>query len=313
MSQPVVHVGMDVAKATLDLCALSADRASRRQFTNLPAGHRALLRWLKRLGSVHVVCEATGGYEREVVAALQQASLTVSVVNARRVRDFARAQGRLAKTDTLDASVLADYGQRCQPTPTPPLSAAQQRLAELMSRRRQLLALRGAESNRLEHLRDAALRRQLQGHLRTLDRQLKQLQNWIDECLNQEPELAHKLQRLCQVSGVGRLTALTLLATMPELGTLNRRQAAALAGVAPFNRDSGQCRGKRMIYAGRAAARAALYMAALVAAFRNSRLRPFYCRLIEAGKAPKVALVAVMRKLIILLNQLLKDPNFQLT
>jgi transposase len=230
MSQPVVHVGMDVAKATLDLCALNAERASRRQFTNLPAGHRALLRWLKRLGAVHVVCEPTGGYERDVVAALQQASIAVSVVNARRVRDFARAQGRLAKTDTLDATVLADYGQRCQPPPTAPLPAAQQRLAELMSRRRQLLALRGAEFNRLEHLRDAALRRQLQAHLRTLDRQLKQLQTWIDECLNQEPELAHKLQRLCQVSGVGRLTALTLLATMPELGTLNRRQAAAPGG-----------------------------------------------------------------------------------
>jgi transposase len=303
---------MDIAKATLDLHALSTPPQSR-QFANSPAGHRALLRWLRGLGPLHVVCEASGGYERPVVLALQQASLAISVVNPRQARDFARAQGRLAKTDRLDAQVLAEFGQRLRPAATPALSAAQRQLAELVSRRQQVQHLRSAEHNRLEHTTHPAVRRQVQRHVAALDRQLKQLGAWITELVQAEPALAHKVARLCAVVGVGRITAVVLLATMPELGTLNRRQAAALAGVAPFNRDSGPRRGHRLISGGRAVARRALYMAALVAAFANPRFMVFYQRLTAAGKAPKVALVAVMRKLIILLNQLLKNPEFQLT
>jgi|SRR5882724_505759 len=311
MLPSLVYVGMDVAKATLDLHASSLSCPQSRQFANSPTGHRALVRWLHGLGSVHVVCEASGGYERTVVQALQQVTLAVSVINPRQVRDFARAQGRLAKTDRLDARVLAEFGQRLQPAATPAPSATQRQLAELVARRQQVQQLRSAEHNRLEHTTHPAVRRQLQRHLVGLDRQLEQLDAWLTELMQAEPSLAHKVARLCAVVGVGRITAVVVLATMPELGTLNRRQAAALAGVAPFNRDSGPHRGHRLIGGGRAVARRALYMAALVAAFTNPRFQPFYQRLIAVGKAPKVALVAVMRKLIILLNQLLKNPQFQ--
>lgn len=313
MSESLVYVGMDIAKATLDLHALTTPRPQSRQFANDRLGHRALVRWLQKLGPVHVVCEATGGYERAVVAALQAAAQVVAVVNPRQVRDFARAQGRLAKTDRLDAAVLADYGQCLQPTASAVPSAAQRQLAELIARRQQLQQVRTAEHNRLEHLTHPALRRQLQRHLVALDRQLEQLDAWLTELVRTDEILTRKVARLCLVVGVGRLTAWVLLATVPELGTLNRRQAAALVGVAPFNRDSGPRRGHRLIAGGRAAARRALYMAGLVAAFNNPRLGAFYQRLVSAGKAPKVALVAVMRKLIILLNRILQDPTFQPT
>jgi len=311
MSEPLVYVGMDVAKATLDLHVPIGSRPRCRQFANTATGCRALVAWLQGLGSVQVVCEATGGYERAVVAALQSAGVAVSVVNARQVRDFARATGRLAKTDRIDAAVLAEYGAGVHPSVTPTPSVGQRQLAELVSRRQQVQQLRAAEHNRLEHLQHPALRRQLQRHLAVLDRQLEQLELWLRELVQAEPMLAQKVARLCLVVGVGSTTATVLLALVPELGTLNRRQAAALVGVAPFNRDSGPRRGRRVIAGGRAAARRALYMAALVAAFRNPRLRVFYQRLVGAGKPAKVALVAVMRKLIILLNRLLQDPTLQ--
>jgi transposase len=304
---------MDVAKATLDLSAPAASQAPSRRFANTAAGQRALVRWLRPLGEVQVICEATGGYERAALAALRAAGLAVSVVNARQVRDFARAQGRLAKTDRLDAAVLAEFGRCLRPAVTVAPSAAQQQLAELVARRQQVLQLRTAEHNRLEHATHPAVRRQLQRHLVALARQLEQLEAWLDELVRAEESLAQKVARLCLVRGVGRITAVALLATLPELGTLNRRQAAALVGVAPFNRDSGPRRGHRMIAGGRAAARRALYMAGLVAAFTNARFKVFYQRLVAEGKPPKVALVAVMRKLIILLNHILRDPTFQPT
>lgn len=313
MSESLVYVGMDVAKATLDLYAPLASQSQSRQFANQRAGQRALLRWLHRLGTVQVVCEATGGYERAALDVLRGGGVAVSVVNARQVRDFARAQGRLAKTDRLDAAVLAEFGRCLRPAITPAPSAAQRQLAELVARRSQLLQLRTAEHNRLEHTTHPAVRRQLQRHLIGLARQLEQLDAWLTELVSRDESLAHKVARLCLVRGVGRITALVLLATLPELGTLNRRQAAALVGVAPFNRDSGPRRGHRLIAGGRAAARRALYMAGLVAAFSNARFKGFYRRLVAEGKAPKVALVAVMRKLIILLNHVLRDPIFQPT
>jgi transposase len=313
MSEPLVYVGMDVAKATLDLYAPLVPQAKSRSFANTTTGHGALVRWLQSLGLIHVVCEATGGYERAAVGALQAVGLIVSVVNARQVRDFARATGRLAKTDRLDATVLAAYGACIRPMPTVAPTAAQGQLTELVTRRQQVLALRGAEHNRLEHITHPAARRQIQRHLIQLDRHLEQLITWIDQLVHTQPVVAQKVSRLSSVVGVGQLTAVVLLALVPELGTLNRRQVAALVGVAPFNRDSGPHRGRRQIGGGRAAARRALYMAALVAAFRHPRLRPFYQHLVAAGKAPKVALVAVMRKLIILLNRLLQQPTFQPT
>lgn len=313
MSAPLVYVGMDVAKATLDLHVPTQPQPHTRPFANDTGGHRALVRWLQRFGSVQIVCEATGGYERAAVAALQSAAIPVAVVNARHVRDFARAQGRLAKTDRLDAAVLSDYGRCLQPSASTPCSEAQRRLAELIARRQQVQRLRRAEANRLEHLSQPEIRRQLQRHLVALERQLEQIDAWLSEMVRAEESLAQKVARMCLVCGVGRITALVLLATVPELGTMNRREAAALVGVAPFNHDSGPRRGHRVISGGRAAARQALYMAGLVAAFTNPRLKPFYQRLVASGKAHKVALVAVMRKLIILLNRILQDPTFQPT
>jgi len=313
MSAPLVYVGMDVAKATLDLHVPTQPQPHTRQFANDTRGHRALARWLQRFGPVQIICEATGGYERIAVVALQSTAIPVAVVNARQVRDFARAQGRLAKTDRLDAAVLADYGRCLQPSASAAGSEAQRRLAELIARRQQLQRVRRAEGNRLEHLSQPEIRRQLQRHLVALDRQLEQIDAWLSEMLREEESLAQKVARMCLVCGVGRITALVLLATVPELGTMNRREAAALVGVAPFNRDSGPRRGYRAISGGRAAARQALYMAGLVAAFTNPRLKQFYQRLVAGGKAHKVALVAVMRKLIILLNHILQDPTFQPT
>ncbi len=313
MSQPVVPVGLDIAKAHLDVCGLDQPHPVSRRFANRSRAHGALVRWLQQWPAVHVVCEATGGYERRVVAALQQAQIPVSVVNPRHARDFARAQGRLAKTDRLDAEMLAQFGQRLQPPPTPPRSATQQQLAELVARRTQLRGLHRAEHNRLEHLEHSAVRRQLRAHLRSLERQIAQVDQWLRELTQTTTAFHQKVQRLCAVPGVGPITAVTLLATVPELGSLNRRQVAALVGVAPLNRDSGLRRGHRLITGGRAAARAALYMAALVAAFHHPQLKEFYRRLVAVGKAPKLALVAVMRKLIILLNHQLKNPQFQPT
>lgn len=311
MSTSCLYVGMDIAKATLDLQAPVAPRPQRQQFANDPKGHRQLLRWLKPLGPVHVVCEATGGYEQAPVAALQKAGLPVSVVNPRQVRDFARATGQLAKTDRLDAAVLAQFGQKLCPSATPIPTAAQRRLAQLVSRRSQLQQLANAEHNRLEHFTDALVRRLLQQQQRQVKRELQQIDAAIQELVQADAVLAQKAARLQLVKGVGAITASVLLATLPELGQLNRREIAALVGVAPFNRDSGPVRGHRQIAGGRADARCALYMAALVAAFHNKQLKIVYTRLLAAGKAPKVALVAVMRKLIILLNRLLKDPSFQ--
>jgi len=311
MSESLVYVGMDVAKATLDLYAPIPPRGQSRQFSNDRSGHRALVRWLRPLGVVQVVCEATGGYERAALEALRAAGITVSVVNARQVRDFGRAQGRLAKTDRLDAAVLAEFGRCLHPKVTAAPSAAQQQLAELVTRRHQVQQLRTAEHNRLEHATHPAVRRQVQRHVVALDRQLEELDAWLTELVRAEQSLAQKVARMCLVVGVGRITAITLLALVPELGTLNRRQAAALLGVAPFNRDSGPRRGHRLILGGRAAARRALYMAGLVAAYKNPWLKSFYHRLVAEGKARKVALVAVMRKLIIRLNRILQDPSFQ--
>ena len=307
MSAPLVYVGMDVAKATLDLHLPTQPQPQTRQFANNTSGHRTLVRWLQRFGPLQIVCEATGGYERAAVAALQSAAIPVAVVNARHVRDFARAQGRLAKTDRLDATVLADYGRCLQPSASAQPSEAQRRLAELIARRQQVQRLRRAEANRLEHLSQPEIRRQLQRHLVALARQLEQIDVWLAEMLRAEESLAQKVARLCLVRGVGRITALVLLATVPELGTMNRREAAALVGVAPFNKDSGAKKGKRKIYGGRAGVRRTLHMAALSATKCNPVIRAFYQSLLKRGKDKMVALTACMRKMLVMINVMVRE------
>jgi transposase len=301
-----VYVGADIAKDSIVLCG--APLALPATITNDAAGYRALLARLRRSPApVHVVCEATGPYHRGFVAALHEAAVAVSVVNPRLVRDFARARNRLAKTDAIDAATLADYGRTLVPAPTPRLDPLALRLQELVGRRAELVEDRARETNRLELGCSADITASRRRHLRHLDGQIAKLDALIADLVETSAPLRAKVARLVEVQGVGLLTAVALLAALPELGTLGKNQITALAGLAPFNRDSGAQRGTRSIQGGRIAARQALYMAAFSATRCNAVLRPFYQRLRGAGKPFKVALVAVMRKLLIHLNSLLKN------
>jgi transposase len=303
-----VYAGLDIAKASLqlDLQGKTYDLA------NTPEAHVQMVKRLTAIPGLQVICEATGGYERGVVAALQAARLPVSVINPARVRQFARADGKLAKTDPIDAAVLTAFGQAFTPALTPARTATELKLAALVTRRMQLLELRVAESQRADTCADPEVRQLFTPWLAQLEKQITKVEALMEGLLQTQAPLAAQVQRLDDIMGVGRLTAIMVLATMPELGTLNRRQAAALAGLCPYNRDSGQWAGKRQISGGRPDVRRALYMAALSASRSNHLLKPFHARLIAAGKPAKVALTAVMRKLIVLMNYLLKNPNFSL-
>ena len=301
-----IYVGLDIAKLNLQLHL--AGRLH--DLPNTVAGQRRLLKLLAIQPGVHVVCEATGGYERDVVAALHRANVPVSVLNPARVRHFARATGQRAKTDHIDAAVLSAYGQALHPKPTAPRTSQEQQLAELVRRRVQVLEILVAQRQQVQRLTLPALRRQAQSLVRRLERDLEQIQAQLKELRTHAVTLDKRVQKLEAITGVGTITALGVLAELPELGTLNRRQAAALAGLAPHPRESGQWHGRRSIGGGRAPVRRALYMAALVAAHSNRQLKEFYQRLRAAGKPAKVALTAVMRKLIVLMNHTLKYPNF---
>jgi transposase len=314
MSSPVVYVGMDIAKATLDLHAPTAPRPQSRPFANDPTGHRALVRWLQKLGLVHVVCEATGGYERAGVAALHQAAIAVSVVNPRRAHDFAPAQAQLAKTDQLDAQVLAEFGQRLQPAVTPQPSAVQRQLANSVTRRQQVqqCAHRRAQPVGAHH---APGRASPTAAASGLSGSAVGATAHLDHRTGPGRALAGQ-QGGAVVSG-GRRGAHHGGGALGHAAGVGHVESTASGGVgrgrAAQPRQRALRRGHRLIGGGRPAARRALYMAALAAAFAKPRFQVFYGRLVTAGKAPKVALVAVMRKRIILLNQLLKNPEFQPT
>lgn len=302
-----VSVGVDVSKARLDVAF--TDGRPTLSVANDPDGHEALVRSLAGIPLHRIVLESSGGYERAIVAELASAKLPVVVVNPRQVRDFARASGQLAKTDTIDAGVLAHFGVAMNP-PLRPLDDPQtQALAELLARRRQLVGMRTAESNRLAQARDRRVRATIQSILRVLEKQIASIDDDMDGLIKNSSVWLHKENLLTSVPGVGPQTARTLLAELPELGSISRQQVAALAGLAPFNRDSGSLRGRRSIAGGRATVRAALYMAALAAARRNAVIRAFYQRLLETGKRKKVALVACMRKLLIILNALIRNDK----
>jgi transposase len=303
-----IHTGLDIAKLNLQLHL----QGRIHDLPNTAAGHRRLLKLLAPITGVQIVCEATGGYERAVVAALHTAQVPVSVLNPARVRNFARAQGQRAKTDNIDAAILSAYGQAFQPTPTAPRTAQEQQLTELVRRRGQIVELLVAQRLQAQHLTLPALQRQSQSLIRRLERDIQQVEARIKELRTEVPTLDARAQKLEAITGVGTITAMGVLAELPELGSLNRRQAAALAGLAPHPRESGQWRGQRTIGGGRAPVRRSLYMAALVAARSNRLLKAFYQRLRAAGKPAKVALTAVMRKLIVLMNHTLKHPNFVL-
>ena len=299
-------VGIDVSKAQLDV----AVRPTGRRWT-LPydqTGIEGLIPQIVDLEPALVLLEATGGLELPLVAALAAAALPVVVVNPRQVRDFAKATGTLAKTDTLDAGVLAHFADAVRPEVRPLKDAETQVLNSLTARRHQVMTMLVSEKNRLGSAIGAVSPR-IEAHIAWLEQELSDLDKGLRQTLRRSPVWREKDDLLRTVPGVGEQLSLTLLAHLPELGTLNRRQIAALVGVAPYNRDSGTLRGKRAVWGGRSRVRAVLYMGALVASRFNPAIRDFYQRLLAAGKPKKVALVASMRKLLVILNGMLKHGS----
>jgi len=300
-----IVIGIDVSKDQLDVT--TPDGA--RQWPNAPDGHRQLVKQLAKWSLESIILEATGGYERAVVAELAAAGLPVVVVNPRQVRDFARATGQLAKTDAIDAEVLAQFGRAVRPEQRPLASEKQLKLQQQLARRRQLVGMLTAESNRSEQVTDRLVRKTINAVRATIKSQINQLDDQLQQTLEETPAWREKENLLRSVPGVGPQTALALLADLPELGTCSRQQIAALVGVAPLNRDSGRRRGKRMIWGGRASVRSALYMATLVATRHNPVIRAHYLHLQKVGKRKKVALVACMRKLLCMLNAILREKK----
>jgi len=302
---PVRHVGIDVSKERLDVCSLPDGGTF--SVANDRAGIDELLaRLLEGVRPELVVLEATGKYERPAAVAVAAAGIAVAVVNPRQARDFAKAAGRLAKTDRIDAEVLARFAGAVGPRPSVLPDEEARVLQDILLRRRQLLEMMVAEKNRLQMASEAVARR-IAAHVRWLEKELCRVDRELDEAVRESETWRANEELLRSVPGVGPVLARTLLAELPELGTLPRRRLCALVGVAPFNRDSGTFRGKRQVWGGRAPVRAALYMGALVATRHNPLIREFYERLLAAGKPKKVALVACMRKLLSLLNALMRN------
>ena len=299
-----IVVGIDVSKAALDV-ALRPGRDAWR-CANDEAGIAELLDQLRPLGPSLIVLEATGGLERLVVAALALAGLPVAVVNPRQVRDFAKATGQLAKTDALDAAVLAHFAEAIRPEPRPLPDAQSQALAALVERRRQVVGMLTAERNRLQQALPP-VRPKVAEHIAWLEQALKELERELDQRLRASPVWRERDQLLRSVPGVGPTVSRTVLAHLPELGQGSVKHIATLVGLAPLNRDSGAWRGTRAIWGGRRQVRAALYMAALVGVRHNPVLRAFYGQLIARGKPKKVALTACMHKLLIILHAVLRD------
>lgn len=301
-------VGIDVAKATLDVQVRPSDE--RWTVANDEAGIRTLVEQLRAVAPQQVVLEATGGYEVAAVSALAAAALPVVVVNPRQVRDFAKATGRLAKTDRLDAATLARFAEQVRPEARPLATAEQQELDALLTRRRQLIEMLTAEKNRLGQVfvrGGKPVRKSLKAHIAYLERELRMTDADLGELVRRSPVWRERDDLLQSAPGVGPVLSRTILAALPELGQLDRKAIAALVGVAPLNRDSGMMRGKRMIFGGRAPVRTALYMGTLTATRCNPVIRAFYQRLVAAGKPKKVALTACMRKLLIILNAMVRQ------
>jgi transposase len=306
MAAPL-YLGLDVAKASVELASEPVGIGG--QFATDAAGLAALVTRCQAQPVALLVLEATGGYEAPVVAALITGGLPVAVVNPRQVRDFAKALGRLAQTDRIDAQVLALFAARVQPVSRPLPDEATQELEALLTRRRQLLEMLHAERQRRPWAHGRVVRRSLETHIRWLERQVLDTDATLEAALQASPVWRVQDQLRQSVPGVGPTLARTLLGLLPELGHLDRHHIAALVGVAPLARDSGTRRGRRTCWGGRPAVRTVLYMAALTAARWNPVLRGFYQRLRTAGKPAKVALTAVARKLLVLLNAILRDAR----
>jgi len=300
-----IYVGIDVAKDSLDAHILP--HARRVHCTTNAKDVQNLIEQLRELKIKLIVLEATGGYGTTLAAELQQAGLGVAVVNPRQVRNFAKATGRLAKTDRIDAEVLALFAQRIQPPARSVGDENERKIKALVARRRQLVTIRTAEQNRRHRAGNDMVAASIDAVLEAIDKQLDETDRMIRRFVQSSPAWMERAELLRSVPGLGPVTTHVLLADLPELGRLNRREIASLVGVAPINRDSGTLRGRRMIGGGRTTVRNALYMAALVATRHNPVIRAYYLRLVESGKRKLVALVAAMRKLLTILNTMLKN------
>lgn len=309
MLPSIVYIGADVAKDSIEIsCSNLRLPAS---IPNGPAGLRSLIKALKKAtGEFQLICEATGPYHKALAGALHREGILVSVINPRQVRDFARASGTLAKTDKIDARILADFGAKMQPSPTSPPDPVNEELAVFTARRQDLIQARSDEAKRLGQTDHPFCAASIKAHIEHLQKQIDRCEEEIEMLLARSERLQAQVKHLSAVKGVGRLSATLLLAACPELGSLSKNQVAALAGLAPVCRDSGKYRGKRTIYGGRLTMRSALYMAAVSASRFNPVLSAFYKRLIDCGKPFKVAITAVMRKLLIALNSIAKRTLF---
>lgn len=296
------YVGVDVSKSHLDV-ALAGAKAMR--FPNTASGMTRLMQQLACLGQPHVVCEATGSYTRLMARQLSGRSIAMSRINPRQVRDLARANGVLAKTDAIDAAQILRFAQLMQPQPDPAYDAHALELADLVRRRRQVVDIIAMEKQRLEHPEAERVKASITAHLGFLASQLAEMDQAIESHIAADAALTRRAELLISIPGIGKTTAAVLIAEMPELGSIGNKQAAALAGVAPFNRDSGTMRGQAHIAGGRLSVRCALYMATLSAIRANPPLRDFYKRLRDQGKPGKLAIVAAMRKLITTANAVL--------
>ena len=299
-------VGIDVSKLTLDFDCLPV--SAPQQFANDAVGIAALVALLQNSGVERIVIEATGGWETRGVSALAVAKLPVVVVNPKQVRDFAKAMGHFAKTDKLDAKVLALFGERMRPALRALPDEAQRTLAELLGRRLQLVTMRAQEKTRLGTV-TAVARKNVEQHIAWLDKCIAKLEADLGDRLKKSPVWCHKAELLDSAPGVGEVTTFSLLADLPELGTLNRQKISALVGLAPFPDDSGKRKGKRYIRGGRVEVRCALYMATLSAIVHNPPIKAMYDRLKKAGKPFKLAMTACMRKLLTILNAMLKNDQ----
>lgn len=300
-------VGIDVAKDKLDVFITANEKLI--TIPNDPLGHRQLLKLLEDSRSERICMEATGGLERTLAKTLSSSNFEVSVVNPRQIRDFAKAAGKLAKTDAIDARVIALFAQRMQPRITVPLSKTQQKLKDLAARRRQLSADIVREQNRLGNAHDKGVQSMIKKMIKLLQNQMKTLETKIQAVIQSDDLMQRRAGILTSVPGIGPASVGVLIAELPELGTLNRKQIARLIGVAPTNRDSGTLRGKRTTGGGRVHVRNALYMPTIVAKLHNPKIKHFYDRLVLAGKPKLVALIAAMRKLITIINKMIKEET----
>lgn len=306
MSDPTCYVGIDVAKDSLDVCINPSGEVFSIRYSECELSE--LIHRLKPLGIDLIVVEATGGYEMELVATLAAQALPVTVVNPRQVRDFAKATGTLAKTDRIDARVLAQFAEAVQPEVRQLKDEQARELDALILRRRQLIDMLVAEKNRLKRSAKS-VRKDIQAHITWLNKRLKDTDNNIDDLIKSSPLWRVTDELMQSIPGVGRVLAFTLLGRLPELGKLDRRQIAMLVGVAPLNRDTGKYRGRRCVWGGRKDVRNVLHMATLAAIQHNPVLTDYYQRLCSAGKPKKVALTATMRKLLVIINAMVKNHS----